>query len=331
MRARQLGICPAHTTQRLLPQEGLSIWIHSSSEYRRGNHGKRLLPEQQVGPLWCDSLSPNRRNMQYVALRRGGERRGVRDAPRRHGVSDAMIASMIDLFADGDLVATRTHTQYEISAGGRLVARTRNRPVAASHWGSYILRLLASSHATRRIEMDVVDASDVPRWQITLEPGDHNTFAAEVTLPDGTPVGRARADGGLLNPFPSIELTDPTGVRLGHATSRGRRRCSTPMTFSWPSSPGRAPSAPSTSRGGGWPSSTPTSPLSCARWSWPRSSRGNCPGDPGDGAVHDRRKQLIDLACGWLAEDPPIRRRSGGAPSACLGLDDEGATVQPVQ
>lgn len=132
-----------------------------------------------------------------------------------------MIAGMIDLFADGDLVATRTHTHYEIAAGGRLVASTRNRPVAASHWWSYVLRLLGSRHATRHIEIDVLDASDVPRWQITLEPGDPNTFAAEVTLSDGTPVGRASADGGLINPFPKIELTDPSGTRLGHATSKG--------------------------------------------------------------------------------------------------------------
>lgn len=128
---------------------------------------------------------------------------------------------MIDLFADGDLVATRTHTHYEISAGGRLVARTRNRPVEATHWWRHVLRLLGSSSATRRIEIDVLDASGVPRWQIVLEPGDPNTFAAEVALPDGTPVGRASADGGLLNPFPKIELTDSTGTRLGHATSTG--------------------------------------------------------------------------------------------------------------
>lgn len=128
---------------------------------------------------------------------------------------------MIDLFADGDLVATRTHTHYEISAGGRLVARTRNRPVAATHWWSHVLRLLGSRHATRRIEIDVLDASDVPRWQIVLEPGGPQTYAAEVALPDGTPIGRASADGGLVNPFPKIELTDPTGVRLGHATSAG--------------------------------------------------------------------------------------------------------------
>lgn len=132
-----------------------------------------------------------------------------------------MIAGMIDLFADGDLVATRTHTQYEISAGGRLVASTRNRPVAATHWWSWALRLLASRHATRHIEIDVLDASDVPRWQITLEPGDPNTFAAEVTLSDRTPVGRASADGGLINPFPKIELTDSTGAQMGHATSKG--------------------------------------------------------------------------------------------------------------
>lgn len=134
---------------------------------------------------------------------------------------DAMIADMLHLFADGDLVATRTHTRYEISAGGRLVARTRNRPVAATHWWTYVLRLLGSSHATRHIEIDVLDASDVLRWRIALAPGDPNTFAAEVTLPDGTPVGRASADGGLLDPFPRIELTGPTGVRLGHATSKG--------------------------------------------------------------------------------------------------------------
>ncbi len=132
-----------------------------------------------------------------------------------------MITGMIDLFADGDLVATRTHTDYEITARGRLVARTRNRPVAATHWWSYVLRLLGSSNATRRMEIDVLDASDVPRWQMTLEPGDPNTFTAEVTLPDGTLVGRASADGGLLNPFPTIELADAAGARLGHATSKG--------------------------------------------------------------------------------------------------------------
>ncbi len=157
----------------------------------------------------------------YAALR---ERTNAEELATRlvaRVTPDAMIAGMIDLFADGDLVATRTHTQYEISAGGRRVASTRNRPVAASHWWSYIVRLLGSRNATRRIEIDVLDASDVPRWQIVLEPGDPNTFAAEVTLVDGTPVGRASADGGLINPFPKIELTDPTGARLGHATSMG--------------------------------------------------------------------------------------------------------------
>ncbi len=132
-----------------------------------------------------------------------------------------MLTGMIDLFADGDLVATRTHTRYEFSAGGRIVASTRNRPVAPTHWWSYVARLLVSRNATRRWEIDVLDASDVPRWQITLAPGGPHTFAADVTLPDGTPVGRASADGGLFNPFPRIELTDPTGARLGHATSKG--------------------------------------------------------------------------------------------------------------
>lgn len=118
-------------------------------------------------------------------------------------------------------IPTRTHTQYEISAGGRVVASTRNRPIATTHWWGQALRLLASRHATRHIEIDVLDASDVPRWQITLEPGDPNTFAAEVTLSDGSPVGRVSADGGLVDPFPRIELAGPTGARMGHATSKG--------------------------------------------------------------------------------------------------------------
>jgi hypothetical protein len=84
---------------------------------------------------------------------------------------------MIDLFADGDLVATRTHTTYEFTAGGRVVARTRNRPVAAAHWWSHVLRLLWSRNATRHIEIDVLDASDVPRWGITLAPGDPQLLA----------------------------------------------------------------------------------------------------------------------------------------------------------
>lgn len=132
-----------------------------------------------------------------------------------------MIAGMIDLFENGDLVATRTHTTYEITSHGRVVASTRNRPVAASHWWRYLVRLLGSSAATRHIEIDVLDAAEVPRWQITLAPGKPNVFAAEVTLLDGTPSGRPNADGGLINPFPTIELTDATGARLGHATSKG--------------------------------------------------------------------------------------------------------------
>ena len=128
---------------------------------------------------------------------------------------------MIDLFAGGDVVATRTHTTYEFTSRGHLVARTRNRPVAATHWWTYVLRLLASSGATRRHEIEVLDTGDVVRWLIALDPGDPNTFAAEVTLPDGTLVGRASADGGFLDPFPTIELTDSAGTRVGYATSDG--------------------------------------------------------------------------------------------------------------
>lgn len=132
-----------------------------------------------------------------------------------------MIGPVIDLFAGQELVATRTHADYEISAGGSVVARTRNRPVAATHWWSWILRQLATSSATRRHEIDVLDPSDVVRWTITLTPGGANVFAADVTLPDGTPVGRASADGGMFDAFPRIELTDATGAPLGHATSKG--------------------------------------------------------------------------------------------------------------
>lgn len=128
---------------------------------------------------------------------------------------------MIDLFADREVVATRTHHRYEFAAGGRVIASTRDRPVAARHWASYVFRLLGSSSVTRHVEIDVCDASDVPRWQISLAPGRPNAFAAEVALSDGTPVGRARADGGVFSPFPTIELTDAAGEPLGRATSKG--------------------------------------------------------------------------------------------------------------
>lgn len=132
-----------------------------------------------------------------------------------------MITDMIDLFADGEVLATRTQTDYEFEAAGRRVASTRQRPVAAGHWWSWFGRLLGSSTATRHMEIEVLDPSDVPRWLITLSPGGPNTYAAEVTLSDGTLVGRATADGGTFNPFPKIELTAADGTVVGHGTTKG--------------------------------------------------------------------------------------------------------------
>ncbi|GAB4065284.1 hypothetical protein GCM10028777_14310 [Angustibacter speluncae] len=132
-----------------------------------------------------------------------------------------MIVGMIDLFADRAIVGTRTNTDYEFVADGRVVASTRSRKVAATHWWSWAVRLLGSSSATRLYEIEVVDPSDVPRWLITLSPGTPNTYSAEVTLVDGTPVGRVSADGGTFNPFPKIELTAADGTAVGHGTSKG--------------------------------------------------------------------------------------------------------------
>lgn len=128
---------------------------------------------------------------------------------------------MIDLFDADEIVASRTHTQYEFSAHGRIVARTRNRPAAAGHWWTYALRLLGSSSATRHTEIEVCDDAGSPQWQIALEPGDPNTYAADVSLPDGSSIGRVSADGGLIRPFPRIHLVGPAGEPLGHATSAG--------------------------------------------------------------------------------------------------------------
>lgn len=132
-----------------------------------------------------------------------------------------MIVRMIDLFAGRAIVGTRAGVDYEFVADGRVVAATRSRPVAATHWWSWVGRLLGSSSATRRYEIEVLDPSDVPRWLITLSPGSPNTYAAEVTLVDGTPVGRVSADGGTFNPFPKIELTAADGTVVGHGTSKG--------------------------------------------------------------------------------------------------------------
>lgn len=133
-----------------------------------------------------------------------------------------MIATMIDLFPGPEIVATRTHYAYEVTAAdGRLLASTRERTSGPGQSGSLVRRLLHSSRSNPAIEIDVRDASEVPRWEIALEPGDVTTFGASVSLADGTPVGRVGAEGGLLRPFPTIELTDAAGTRVGHATSKG--------------------------------------------------------------------------------------------------------------
>lgn len=126
---------------------------------------------------------------------------------------------MIDLFPGPALLATRTHPDYEFTAGTQVLATTRQRSVDPKHWLRYVLRLLISRHATRHAEMEILDPAGVPRLIIALDAGEHNRFAANLRLTDGTPIGRAAAHSGIFSPFPEIQLSDAAGRRLGHLTT----------------------------------------------------------------------------------------------------------------